>query len=331
MSSSGDSTSAVDYVARKYEKKNKSNLLGTSILSKLKKFQNSNPRSQSPSSDSVNSLLKELTFIVATRKSDQYGASVSILDKYTADTVPTHLLRSENYLIRRLTAVLLAFVFQNKNEVLAIKSQDPRENVCMLQNFLFLNPYKSAMKNFSPKPYEYVSKPIFYYLPNSQFPNGLPSFLDIEKMYSILVTKEYLRIPDPSEMVIWLPLDIEFEGGTAHYENPRLHHMRSLSLSEEDYSPSQANISTDGDKPHHLRSRRSRMSIDKELGPPQPTVKSKGRSNRATKNELPDFDSGAVPHRVKCFQFFKKVCHDRQTEPDVQNLQIVEQSKAPPV
>src|SRR3990167_10518692 len=103
MSSSGDSTSAVDYVARKYEKKNKSNLLGTSILSKLKKFQNSNPRSQSPSSDSVNSLLKELTFIVATRKSDQYGASVSILDKYTADTVPTHLLRSENYLIRRLT------------------------------------------------------------------------------------------------------------------------------------------------------------------------------------------------------------------------------------
>ena len=319
MSSPGESASAFYYVARYYEAKhqqkprigsetlflNRPHHLSDQILPKTGLFNQSEPQS------SVNILLKELTLIVASRKSDQYGASVSILDKYTADTVPTHLLRSETGLVRRLAAVLLAFIFQNKNEILTLSTRDPRENVCMLQNFLFLNPYKSAMKEFSPKPYEYVSKPIFYYLPRSQFPEGLPSFLDVEKMYSILVTKEYLRIPDPSEMIIWLPLEIEFDNGSACYDTPLQLNNRSLWSSREEGETPFLNSSHCGDESrHHPRPYgHSNKLMEEPLELPSASRRRSPR-NQKEGGESPtlreDLSSG-IPHRVKCFQFFKKV------------------------
>src|SRR3990167_2380007 len=274
----------------------------------------------------VDSLLKELTFIVATRKSDQYCASVSILDRYTSDTVPTYLLRSDNFLVRRLAAVLFAFVFQANNDVFKDKSEDPRENVCMLQNFLFLNPYKSAMKHFQPELLHCVSKPILYYLPKAQFPTGLPSFLDVDKLYSILVTKEYLRIPDPSETVIWLPYEYNMDN---QLEISQQSLLRSVSHSSDEESDSQAaRISVRGNNQGSEGAKPRGRETTHELPAKQPTDKSlramfKVKSKINQKQE--EAEEAVLPtaeHRIKCFQFFKKVPQDTKSiSPTKSNIQ----------
>ena len=252
---------------------------------------------------SLDGLVRELTFIVAAKKSDLFGSSVSLLDKYSADAVPTHLLQAEDDLIRRLGSVLLAFVFQHKSDVFRVMADDRKQPFCLSQSFLFMSKYKSSMRVFHPETLPHVSNPLLFYLPKRQFPGGLPGFLDIDKLYSILITKEYLRIPDPAEMIIWLPFEDISEYSADQYAK----HPRSRSESPEE-SSERRNLSSWAIQERDQRIGSSKgEAIVSKASPQKPRHKADvSQAERLLSVYHSEASDSSAGHRIKCFQFFKK-------------------------
>ena len=259
----------------------------------------------SPKTDfTLDVLVRELTFIVAAKKSDLFGSSVSLLDKYSADTVPTHLLQAEDGLIRRLGAVLLAFVFHHKSDVFRVMADDRKQPFCLSQSFLFMSKYKSSMRVFHPEALPHVSNPLMFYLPKNQFPGGLPGFLDLDKLYSILITKEYLRIPDPAEMVIWLP----FEDIGEYSAEQIARNAQSRSESPEESSEHRVHGNNWAIQERDLRIGSSKGEVASSKASPQ---RPRHKADVSQAERLPsvhhsDATDSSAGHRIKCFQFFKK-------------------------
>ena len=150
-----------------------------------------------------NFLLREITMVVSTKKTN-YLAVSGIISKYTEDTIPFEFLDSKNSIVRRLSVILISLIFEQKCDIFRYKLKKNIASVCLDKNRFYLNKKLASFKKFKPEKVSHISSAILYYLPFSFYPSGLPCFINLDKLINILITKNFLALPDPKESVIWM-------------------------------------------------------------------------------------------------------------------------------
>src|SRR3990167_5505887 len=253
-------------------------------------------------------LLSEVK-LLALRQKNGFSTKSHAMSKYTEDNIPFYLLSHENTIIRRLTSVLIALIFEEKSDLFRYKLHKNLKNACIENNRLFLSVKTPAIRNFRPEPLYHVSNPFMYYVSKSSFPRGLTCYLDTDKLYATLLLKEWMRLPDPMEHLIWMNFG----------ESSVL-----LNLNEEESHDEVEESAADANSPEQLKQNfkievlrkpldvpldsspknriDARSSICQELDAESPR---RSPQNPMASMESLDGDASGV-HRIKCFQFFRK-------------------------
>ena len=290
----------------------------------------------------IEKLQAEILQICSTKRNPKSTAIVKVMDKYSEHTVPLSLVSHSSSMVRRLGAVLIALIFEYKSDLFQFRMLNNTKNMCLSRNQLFLTNMSPAIKNSRPEPLYHVKKALFYYLPNSTFPKGLPCYLDENKLTNVFIEGQFLRLPDPVEQTVWM----QFEELTSEDPLPdsllltnRLEELSSSSSSQSLSSNSEQQKQPNPvPNPYQIQQNARRMQLNLTdpktrsfVGAKNPTLarletlEVQGRADsligssdllKATFESMEQLDDKLVAkqnvHRVKCFQFFRK---QKKTKP----------------
>ena len=296
----------------------------------------------------IEKLQSEIFQICATKRSLKSKELVRVLDKYTEQTIPFSLVSHTSSMVRRLTALLIALIFEHKSDLFRFRVLNNNKNMCLFRNQLFLTKMSPAIRNSRPEPLYHVKKALMYYLPTSTFPKGLTCYLDDAKLTNVFIEGEFLRLPDPMEQIVWM----EFEELTSDFplldnmlltdrlqtDSSRSSSQTISSSSDLAHSNSKAPLA-DGKKKRKKQNSNNNMQLLVNDSSPQSSV---GKNNpklarlesldeqgkldslfeavtklkkEAKQESVEDLDDCSANkqsvHRVKCFQFFRKQKKDQ--------------------
>jgi hypothetical protein len=258
-------------------------------------------------------LLSEIKLLVF-RQKNGYIARNHAMSKYTEDSIPFYLLSNDSRLVRKFASILICLIFEEKSDLFRYKLHKKLKNACIENNKLFLSPKSEAIKNFRPEPLYHVINPFLYYLPNSSFPNGLTCYLDADKLNNILLLKEWMRLPDPQEHLIWMNfgessalINFDDEESIAQLEDSFSYEKSAIFNKEVLKPPDMMRRGNPGMQDSakvtsKARQEQHRPSIG--FGIDDENVQ---RRNSQTMQSIDSIEGDASGvHRIKCFQFFRK-------------------------
>jgi len=250
----------------------------------------------------IDHLILELSIVVMTKKTDP-GVVCRSLSKYTEDTIPFELLNSPNSVIRRLTAVLIALIFEQKSDVFRYKLKKTVPGIFIDKYRIYLRKKVPDHKTIKIGHPQYLATPVHWSLADAFFPRGVPTGLMLDRLEIILMSKDYLCLPDPKCSYIWM----NFES-----QNPSLPSLSSINSSA--YRADIPSSSNSSDKSY---SQPSEVISDNEISS-DPSNKNIGTNEKKDSRDDQDgyfypneadaqgFLKGSIPHKIKVFKFYRK-------------------------
>ena len=257
-------------------------------------------------------LLHDIIQIVSCKSRQQHLNEVIQNHKDCVRTV--ELLGHKHTMVRRLAACLLSLVFEQKSDIVLYQLIRSTKDVCIVRNKFFLTKISPAIRNSRPEPLYHVKKALMYYLPASTFPRGLTCYLDESKLKCYMISKEYLRLPDPQDQVIWMdfPEDMYCDQplGDAFDSGPADPPAGSDSQSESDDDKSDTMSEDQLEEPSHQQ--QNRLGLHQKTVGPETGIRMIQNSIGGCSIKVKELNvqESTKPvdgvHRIKCFQFFRK-------------------------
>ena len=246
----------------------------------------------------IDALLHEINHILFLRRSKP-TALIPYVSKFSVETLDLALLSHPNGYVRRFMAVIVGLVFEQNSDIFRTSVLNNYQDVYLRDKSLFLCKASPAIRNSRPEPLYHVEQAFFHYLPKGLYPRGQRCYLDEKKLAMILISKEYLRLPDPADHVVWL----EFEDPIISFEilHDKSVEVRELSPEATDPHPSSAPFLSAKKK---IDTRVKAISIFKP-----PTDLPTGSCQ-----DLDSVPPTSGVHRIKCFQFFRKQKEQLESE-----------------
>ena len=261
----------------------------------------------------LDKLVHDIIQIVAD-KNHQYRQLQPLINSYQDCCWVVDLLVYHDGVVRRLAACLLSLVFEQKEDAFGTQLLKAGALVCAVKDRLFLTKISPAIRNSRPEPLYHVKKALMYYLPASTFPSGLPCYLDDSKLKSMLLSKEYLRLPDPKDQIIWMTMSEEFELLSNFHteESPVNSGQSQLRTDPFDLEHNSAEVPSPRLAFFESRTVRLDQCENPRNSVSPPLLSPTRRSQIEIKEINPELvASGSIKpesgvHRIKCFQFFRK-------------------------
>ena len=247
------------------------------------------------SSTLIDALVHEINFITYLRRSKP-TAILSHVSKFSVENLDLSLLAHPHGYVRRLMAVIIGLIFEQNSDMFRTSALGRHKNLYLRDKSLFLCRASPAIRNSRPEPLYHVEHAFFHYLPQGMFPSGQRCYLDASKLSNIMVAKEYLRLPDPQDQVIWL----EFEDPIIALEVLHELSVDSLKSSPQEEEEKEINISHE-----EYSSSKTKRKIDTKIKVLS-AFKPNSTPKTGTSQDNDDQSQASGMHRIKCFQFFRK-------------------------